>query len=151
MADAKISALTALTGVNVAPATDVLPIVDTSVTTTKKITVEELRIGIAATQNSKSVNYTTVMSDAGGQILHPTADNNPRTFTIDSNANVPYPINTALIIVNQMNTVTVAVTSDSMTLAGAGTTGSRTLAAPGIFIAVKVGTTAWICGGIGVT
>lgn len=42
MADAKISALTALTGANVAPLSDVLPIVDTNVTTTKKILVSEL-------------------------------------------------------------------------------------------------------------
>lgn len=46
MANAKISALTALTGANVAPASDVLAIVDTSVTTTKKILVSELGIVI---------------------------------------------------------------------------------------------------------
>lgn len=46
MADAKISALTALTGANVAT-DDVLAIVDTSATTTKKITAAELRIGLA--------------------------------------------------------------------------------------------------------
>lgn len=43
MADTKISALTALTGANVA-SDDVLPIVDTSVTTTKKIAASELKI-----------------------------------------------------------------------------------------------------------
>lgn len=42
MADTKISALTALTGASVDRAADVLPIVDTSVTTTKKISVVEL-------------------------------------------------------------------------------------------------------------
>ncbi len=42
MANAKISALTGLAAADVAPATDVLPIVDTSVTTTKKITVTAL-------------------------------------------------------------------------------------------------------------
>jgi len=40
MADTKISALTSLAGSAVAPADDVLPIVDTSVTTTKKITMQ---------------------------------------------------------------------------------------------------------------
>ena len=42
MADKKISALTALTAANVAPATDVVPIVDTSATETKKITAKDL-------------------------------------------------------------------------------------------------------------
>jgi hypothetical protein len=46
MADSKISALTALTGANVAT-DDAFPIVDTSVTTTKKITADELRIAVA--------------------------------------------------------------------------------------------------------
>jgi len=43
MANTKISALTALTGANVA-ANDALPIVDTNVTTTKKIDASELKI-----------------------------------------------------------------------------------------------------------
>lgn len=42
MAATKISALTALTGANVDAAADVLAIVDTSTSTTKKITVDEL-------------------------------------------------------------------------------------------------------------
>ena len=46
MADTKTSDLTALTGVNVDTAADVIPIVDTSVTTLKKITVEELRVAV---------------------------------------------------------------------------------------------------------
>jgi hypothetical protein len=46
MADTKISDLTTLTGVNVDTAADVIPIVDTNVTTTKKILVEQLRIAV---------------------------------------------------------------------------------------------------------
>ncbi len=42
MANQKISALTAITGANVEQLADVLPIVDTSVATTKKILVSEL-------------------------------------------------------------------------------------------------------------
>jgi hypothetical protein len=47
MADTKISGLTALTGANVDTAADVIPIVDTGVTTTKKITVDELGLALA--------------------------------------------------------------------------------------------------------
>lgn len=107
--------------------------------------------GSTIPQNSKSTAYTTVAADANKHVLHPTADNNPRTFTIDSNANVPYPIGTAITIVNQINTVTIAITSDTMTLAGAGTTGSRTLAANGLATALKVSSTGWVISGTGLT
>lgn len=46
MADAKVSALAALTGANVDTAADVLMIVDTDATASKKITVDELRTAI---------------------------------------------------------------------------------------------------------
>jgi hypothetical protein len=102
-------------------------------------------------QNSKSAAYTTVLSDAQKHILHPTADNNARTFTIDSNANVPYPIGTVITFVNQINTVTIAITSDTLTLAGAGTTGSRALGANGIATALKVSSTGWLISGTNLT
>jgi hypothetical protein len=104
-------------------------------------------------QNSQSAAYTTVASDAGKHILHPSADTTARVFTIDSNANVPYPIGTAITFVNQngAGAVTIAITSDTMRLAGAGTTGSRTLAANGIATALKVTATEWIISGTGLT
>lgn len=102
-------------------------------------------------QLSKSAAYTTIISDAGKHILHPTADNNARTFTIDSNANVAYPVGTAITFINQINTVTIAITTDTMTLMSAGTTGSRTLAANGIATAIKVTSTAWVISGTGLT
>lgn len=102
-------------------------------------------------QNSQSAAYTTVLADAGKHILHPTADNNARTFTIDSNANVAYPVGTVLTFINQINTVTIAITSDTMTLVGTGTTGSRTLAASGIATAVKLASTSWMISGTGLT
>jgi hypothetical protein len=101
--------------------------------------------------NSQSAAYTTLIGDAGKTILHPTADNNPRTFTIDSNANVPYPVGTCLTFVNQINTVTIAITADTLTLAGVGTTGSRTLAANGMATALKVTSTLWFISGAGLS
>lgn len=102
-------------------------------------------------QNSQSAAYTTVLTDGGKHIYHPTADNNARTFTIDSNANVAYPIGTAITFVNEINTVTIAITSDTLVLSGPGTTGSRTLAANGMATALKIGTTRWIISGTGLT
>lgn len=113
------------------------------------------RCYIASTipQNSQSAAYTTVIADAGKHILHPAADTTSRTFTIDSNANVAYPIGTVLTFINQNagGVITIAITSDTMRLAGAGTTGSRTLAANGIATAVKITSTEWIVSGTGLT
>lgn len=103
----------------------------------------------ALVQNSQSGAYTTVLADGSKHLLHPTADNNPRTFTIDSNANVAYPIGTVITFVNQINVLTIAITSDTMTLAGTASTGSRTLAANGIATALKVASTSWLISGTG--
>lgn len=104
-------------------------------------------------QNSQSAAYTLVLTDGGKHILHPSADTTARIWTIDSNANVPYPIGTAITFINQngAGVITIAITSDTMRLAGAGTTGSRTLAANGIATAVKVTSTEWIISGTGLT
>lgn len=102
-------------------------------------------------QNSQSAAYTTVLADRGKHILHPTADNNARTFTIDSNANVAYPIGTAITFVNLINTVTIAITSDTLIWAEDGSTGSRTLAQWGIATAIKVTTTSWLISGTGLS
>ena len=101
--------------------------------------------------NSQTAAYTTVAADAGKVILHPISDNNARTFTIDSNTNVAYPVGTVITFVNMINTVTIAITTDTMYLAGAGTTGSRTLAAYGVATVIKVTSTSWIISGNGLT
>ncbi len=102
-------------------------------------------------QNSNSADYTLVLADAGKHILHPTADNNARTFTIPANGSVAYPVGTAVTFVNQINTLNIVITTDTMTLAGTGTTGARVLAAKGIATALKIASTDWIISGTGLT
>lgn len=104
-------------------------------------------------QNSQSTNYTCVLTDGGKHILHPSADITARTFTIPANASVAYSIGTALTFVNQnaAGVLTIAITTDTMRLAGAGTTGSRTLAANGIATALKITSTEWTISGTGLT
>lgn len=102
--------------------------------------------------NSQSAAYTTVMSDSGKSIDHPSTDANARTFTIDSNANVPYRIGTCISFSNMTsNVVTIAITSDTMYLAGTGTTGSRSLAQYGTATARKLTSTTWLISGVGLT
>ncbi len=104
-------------------------------------------------QNSQSAAYTTVLADAGKHLYHPGADTTARTWTIDSNANVAYIIGTAITFINDTSggVITIAITSDTMILAGVGTTGNRTLAANGIATAVKMTATRWIISGTGLT
>jgi hypothetical protein len=102
--------------------------------------------------NSQSAAYTTVLADSGKTILHPSTDANARTFTIDSNANVAYELGTAITFVNMASqTVTIAITSDTMYLAGPGSTGNRSLAQYGMATAVKLTSTTWIISGNGLT
>lgn len=104
-------------------------------------------------QNSQSAPYTLVLTDAGKHILHPSADTSARTFTIPANSSVAFPIGTAVTFVNQASAgvMTIAITTDTMRLAGAGTTGSRTLAANGVATAIKLTATEWIISGTGLT
>lgn len=104
-------------------------------------------------QNSQSAAYTLVAADSGKHVLHPSADTTARIWTIPANASVAFPVGTAITFVNQnaAGIITIAITTDTMRLAGAGTTGNRTLAANGIATALKVTTTEWIISGTGLT
>ena len=98
-------------------------------------------------QNSTTTGaYTIVAADAGKHI-YSTAT---RTITIPANASVAFPVGTAISFVAATGaTVTIAITSDTLLLAGAGTTGSRTLSPFGMATAIKITSTSWIISGNG--
>jgi hypothetical protein len=103
-------------------------------------------------QNSQSANYTLVLGDSGDHIFHPSSDNNARTFTIPANSSVAFPIGTAVTFINMaVANVTIAITTDTMYLSSAGTTGSRTLAQYGSATAIKITSTNWLISGSGLT
>jgi hypothetical protein len=104
-------------------------------------------------QNSQSAAYTLVLADSGKHIFHPSADTTARTFTIPANSSVAYPVGTAITFINQngAGVVTIAITTDTMRLSPAGTTGSRTLAANGSATCIKVASTEWLISGSGLT
>ena len=104
-------------------------------------------------QNSKSADYTLVLTDAGKHIYHPSADTSGRTITIPANASVAYTIGTAITFVNDTSAgaLTIAITSDTLVLAPDGTTGSRTLAANGMATCIKMTATRWMISGSGLT
>jgi len=117
------------------------------------IAVEGIPIFAGIPQNSKSAAYTLVLADAQKHIFHPSADTTARTWTIPANASVAFPIGTVITFINQnaAGVITIAITTDTMRLAGAGTTGSRTLAANGMATAMKITSTEWIISGAGLT
>lgn len=131
-----------VTAVSVVAANNITGTVANS-TTTPALTLAVGGIPI----NSQSAAYQLILADAGKAILHPTADNNARTFTIPANVTVAFPIGTVITFINQIGTLSIAITTDTMTLYPAGGTGTRTLAASNVATAVKVGATEWVISG----
>jgi hypothetical protein len=102
--------------------------------------------------NSQSAAYTAVLADSGKCILHPSTDATARIFTIPANSSVAYPIGTAISFVNMTSqVVSIAITTDTMYLAGTGTTGTRSLAQYGTATALKINSITWIISGAGLT
>jgi hypothetical protein len=104
---------------------------------------------LGAPVNTQNGTYTTLMTDCGKAIYH--TSGSAHTWTIDSNANVAYPIGTILTFINENagGVVTLAITSD--TLRWGSSTGSRSLAANGTASAIKVASTTWRLTGDGIT
>jgi hypothetical protein len=103
-------------------------------------------------QNAQSGNYTLVATDAGKHIFHASGAGAGDTYTIPANGSVAFPVETAITFVNlDSNAVSIAITTDTMYLAGTGTTGTRTLAQYGVATALKVTSTSWIISGTGLT
>jgi hypothetical protein len=101
-------------------------------------------------QSATATTATLAIGDAGKHIYVNTSG---QTITIPANASVAYPIGTAITFVAgpSATTVSIAITSDTMYLTGAGTTGTRTLAAYGTATAIKVASTTWFINGSGLT
>jgi hypothetical protein len=102
-------------------------------------------------QNAQTGSYTLVLGDSGYHIYHALAAG-AATYTIPANASVAYPIGTAITFVNMSATsISIAITSDTMYLSSAGTTGTRTLAQYGSATAIKLTSTTWLISGSGLT
>lgn len=100
-------------------------------------------------QNSQSVDYTCVLTDKNKEIYQTGAS---KTVTIPSNASVAFPIGTVLTgTFTNATGGTVAITTDTMTLAGSTSTGSRTVVQNGWWTARKETATTWLITGAGVS
>lgn len=88
--------------------------------------------------------YTLVLGDRGQTLI------GPGPFTIPSNAAVAFPARTVITGIVTAAT-TIAITTDTLTLAGTALTGARTLAANAVFTIIKTGATTWLISGSGVS
>lgn len=103
-------------------------------------------------QNAQAVNYAIQASDAGKHIYHATGAGAGDTYTLPANASIQFEVGTAITFINMAtDAVTIAITTDTMYLAGTGTTGNRSLAQYGIATAIKVTSTEWLISGTGLT
>ncbi len=85
--------------------------------------------GSGLTVNNQTGNYTTLLTDAGKIIRHTSSAGSGDTITIDSQANVAWVDGTCLTFDNRdlTNNLTIAITTDTLRIAGSTITGSYTL------------------------
>ena len=102
--------------------------------------------------NTQTTNYPAVLSDSGKSIYYASAG--AVNITIPANSSVAYPTGTVLTFINDASaavSMSIYITTDTLVLAGAGTTGTRTLARYGVATAVKVASTKWYISGTNLT
>lgn len=97
--------------------------------------------------NSQNAGYTFALADAGKCVRMATAG----TFTVPANASVAFPVGTLISFFNGTTACTIPITSDTMTLAGTSSTGTRTIAANGEGTLYKLTSTTWVISGAGVS
>ena len=129
------------------------PIVSPSLTGTASATDEaanSYNIGWRdCPQVFKTISYQLVISDRGKQIY---MNGTSLTLTVPANGTVAFPTGTTIMIVNANSTaLSIAITTDTMTLANSTTVGTRTLAQNGIATLTKVGATSWLIAGTGLS
>jgi hypothetical protein len=94
-------------------------------------------------QNSRTAAYTLALADAGRHISITTGG-----VTIPANSAVAFPIGTTIVVYNNSGSAqNIAITSDTLRLAGTATTGTRSVAQRGLATLVKVAATEWVATG----
>lgn len=113
-------------------------------------TVNGYEIGYRNIPQIAAANVTLAISDAGKHYY--ATSTAPTTLTIPSNANVAFPIGTAISIVNKgTGNITLALEAEaSVYLAGNATSSTRTITTYGMATLMKTATDEWFVNGTGV-
>jgi hypothetical protein len=93
-------------------------------------------------------NLTLSKTHAGEHIY---VTGGSQTITIPANSSVPFEIGTTIVVINANVTSTIAITTDTLILAGTSSTGTRTLSTNGMATIVKITSTSWIISGNGLS
>lgn len=105
-------------------------------------------LGLVQVTNPASP-YNVSAADNGKHVYMTTTG---RTVTIPANASVPLDVGTSFVVVNATGvSTTISITSDTLILSPAGTTGTRTLGAFGMATFLKVAATVWMVSGTALT
>jgi len=101
-------------------------------------------------QNAQNGNYTLALADAGHHIY--SQNTGAQTITLPLNAAVAYDTGTLITIINNGTTaITIDDGGATLTLAGTGGTGNRTLAVNGIATLIVVEDDVWFISGNGLS
>ncbi len=96
--------------------------------------------------NAQTGNYTTVAGDNGKTLVHASGAGSGDTYTIDNSV---YNNGAVITFINRdSNSITIAISGGTLTLAGTTSTGSRTLAQNGIATAILTAD-GWLISGTG--
>lgn len=130
---------------------DVLTATATGVDITGTVKRGGVELGyLGVPQNAQSGAYTLALTDQGKHIYSQNVAG--QTITIPTNATVPLPRDTAIVIINDgTNPITISATGVTLKLSGTTGTGNRTLAPNGNASLLKVGTDRWFISGAGIT
>jgi Collagen triple helix repeat (20 copies) len=100
-------------------------------------------------QVGQSGPYTFALTDMGKQIIN---NGGATTWTIPANASVAFPVGSVITLVNNgSGALSLAITTDTLQLAGTVTTGTRTLAIGTVATLIKVASNKWFVSGAGVS
>jgi len=99
--------------------------------------------GLPLSGQTQGSLITLALSDASKRVANTTGG-----WTVPANASVAFPVGTVIVLHNNSTVAqNVAITTDTMTLEGTTTTGTRSVMANGTARLLKTGSTSWLIGG----
>ena len=108
-------------------------------------TIAATSVGFRGTPQVTATTRTLDLTDAGKQIAATGTVMIPPNSGVGS---VAFPIGTAVVVYNNSAaSISIAITTDTLRLAGTATTGTRTLALRGLATLVKVAAAEWVASG----
>lgn len=144
-----VATATSINGTTIPSSATLLTSTSTTVPTAANATSAS-QFGFMGLPQVSTATGLSLTAAHAGKHIYTTATG--QTHTIPANGSVPLEIGTTIVFINPAAVSTsIAITTDTMYLAGTGTTGTRTLAAYGMATAVKITSTSWMISGNGLS